>query len=428
MIGQRALLRTLLLSAALLALSAAPALASVRYASPSGSGPEPCNPAAACSLENAIGNAADGDQVVLAPGTYSVGSELKISQAIEVGGQPGAVPVLHLGGHQLVLANAGAVLHDVRAELTEGGVMAHALVVENGTVERAIATGGEFGGSCEVAAGLLRDFLCLGMLSVGPFEAGTTNVTLRNVTATPLLIGVSPGGHLVLDAANVIAHATQPGDSDLEVDVNTSASATATFTHSNYATVSTSFSAGKEFSFTAPGTNGNQTAPPQFVDAAAGDFRELATSPTVDAGLADPLIGSLAVGGEARSLPACIGGTPVPDIGAYEYVPTVACPKPSNEFKLGKLVRNRKRGTAKLTVWLPGPGTLALAGKGLVARPARAVAGAGKATLAIAARGRWRRKLVHAGSVKLAAKVTFTPTGGEAGIQTKPVKLLRARR
>jgi hypothetical protein len=57
---------------------------------------------------------------------------------------------------------------------------------------------------------------------------------------------------------------------------------------------------------------GNQTAPPLFVDAANGDYREAAGSPTIDAGVADPLIGGLDLGGGPRTV------GPRPDIGAYE--------------------------------------------------------------------------------------------------------------
>ena len=49
---------------------------------------------------------------------------------------------------------------------------------------------------------------------------------------------------------------------------------------------------------------GNQTASPLFVDAANGDYREAAGSPTIDAGVADPLIGGPTLaGGRERSGP-----------------------------------------------------------------------------------------------------------------------------
>ena len=58
---------------------------------------------------------------------------------------------------------------------------------------------------------------------------------------------------------------------------------------------------------------GNQDAGLRFVDAAGGDFRPLADSPTVDAGSIDELLGAGDPAGCMRSLGAA------PDIGAYEY-------------------------------------------------------------------------------------------------------------
>jgi hypothetical protein len=143
------------------------------------------------------------------------------------------------------------------------------------------------------------------------------------------MVGAGGGANLTADAANVIMHSEEPGQPDLALDVNVAGTGAIALTNSNYATVSTSSSAGTGYSYTPPGTDGNQTAPPQFVDAAAGDFHELPTSPTVDAGLADQLLAPTDLDGAARSLPACLGGAAVPDIGAYELVPTAACPQPA---------------------------------------------------------------------------------------------------
>jgi hypothetical protein len=223
----------------------------------------------------------------------------------------------------------------------------------------------------------------------------------------------------------VIAHSLEPGREDLSVDVNVMASATAVLSHSNYSTVDTSLSAGTNFSYTQPGTNGNQTAEPLFVNAAAGDFHQLAGSPTIDAGVAGPLIGNTDLDGSPRSQPPCIGGGPIPDIGAYEFTPTAACPKPSNRFSFGKLKRNKKKGTAKLTVNVPGAGTLSLSGKGVVAKKSQAVSGAGSVKLLIKAKGKRKRTLARMGKAKLKVKVTFIPTGGDPNTQAKTVKLIK---
>ena len=109
-------------------------------------------------------------------------------------------------------------------------------------------------------------------------------------------------------------------------------------------------------------------------------------------------------------------------------------PPPSNEFSFGKLKRNKPRGTATLIVLVPGPGEVALNGKGLVKqrtsadggnlrRIDRAVTAAGKMKLRIKAKGRKRRKLNRTGRVKVGAKVTYTPTFGLPATQTRKIRL-----
>ena len=109
--------------------------------------------------------------------------------------------------------------------------------------------------------------------------------------------------------------------------------------------------------------------------------------------------------------------------GPFELVPSIATP--SNAFKFGRLKRNKARGTAVLSVTVPGPGTIALAGKGIVAKPAKPIAAAGVVKLQIKAKGRARRKLDRVGKAKVTAKVTYTPTGGAANTQAKTAKLIK---
>jgi hypothetical protein len=95
---------------------------------------------------------------------------------------------------------------------------------------------------------------------------------------------------------------------------------------------------------------------------------------------------------------------------------------PVNSFAFGEVKKNKKKGTATLTVDAPNAGTLALAGKGV--KPASAVAtAAGPVQLKVKASGKKRAKLNSAGKVKVNADVTFTPTGGEAKTQSLQVKL-----
>lgn len=109
---------------------------------------------------------------------------------------------------------------------------------------------------------------------------------------------------------------------------------------------------------------------------------------------------------------------------------------PSNTLAFGKLKRNKQRGTATLTVFVPGPGTVVLTGKGLVKqRPggasgaerfaAKLVSAAGKVKLKVKSKGKKKRKLIHTGKVKVKPKLTYTPTGGKPNTEAKQITLVK---
>ncbi|MEK6277153.1 MAG: PQQ-dependent sugar dehydrogenase [Actinomycetota bacterium] len=109
---------------------------------------------------------------------------------------------------------------------------------------------------------------------------------------------------------------------------------------------------------------------------------------------------------------------------------------PSNAFSFGKVKRNKRKGTATLTVIVPGPGTLVLTGKGLVKqRPsgasraarivAKTVSAAGKVKLKVRSKGKKKRTLNRTGKVKVKAKITYTPTGGDPNKKSKRIKLVK---
>jgi hypothetical protein len=93
---------------------------------------------------------------------------------------------------------------------------------------------------------------------------------------------------------------------------------------------------------------------------------------------------------------------------------------------LGKLKRNKRKGTARLTVAVAHPGELTLRAKGTkTAR--RTVAAAGQVKLKVKPKGKVKRKLRRTGKAKVRLRVEYAPTGGEAATAARNVKLKRRR-
>jgi NHL repeat-containing protein len=118
-----------------------------------------------------------------------------------------------------------------------------------------------------------------------------------------------------------------------------------------------------------------------------------------------------------------------------EPVPPIAHPSPEPElvaapeskFQFGKLVLNRRRGTATLFVFVPGRGRLVLRGGGVLTawRSARRP---GRVKLPVRPIGELKRKLRRKGRAKGWVRVTFRPTGGLPRTKRKQVLLLQRRR
>lgn len=94
----------------------------------------------------------------------------------------------------------------------------------------------------------------------------------------------------------------------------------------------------------------------------------------------------------------------------------------SAPFTFGAVRRNRRRGTARLTVVLPGPGRLRLTGQGL--RGAVRRAGPGRTRLRIAARGAARRRLARTGRLRVTARVTHLPRYGAPASRRRALTLI----
>jgi hypothetical protein len=172
------------------------------------------------------------------------------------------------------------------------------------------------------------DAVSFELSGVGTFTARLRNVTAvaTNAAAYGIDVQAANGATVTMDATNVIASG---GTTDVRAQTGGSMSPTAAvdLVNSNYATADDGMGSA---SLTSPGTGTNQTAPPVFVDAAAGDFRQAASSPTIDMGTAAAtLLGSLDIDGDPRSADGNCDGAATPDIGADELV--VACPPAPTE-------------------------------------------------------------------------------------------------
>ena len=154
--------------------------------------------------------------------------------------------------------------------------------------------------------------------------AVATNVTAIAIGAGS--VGISSSGDIggqphVLRLGNSIASGAS---SDLEA-IPGFYPGQIVVSNSNFDSVSQSGDA------TVTATGGNQTAPPLFVDAAGGDYREAPGSPTIDAGLNEQL-GLTDLEGNPRLLGAA------PDIGAFEFVPPIpAVPLPAAAVEIQSL-------------------------------------------------------------------------------------------
>ena len=97
-------------------------------------------------------------------------------------------------------------------------------------------------------------------------------------------------------------------------------------------------------------------------------------------------------------------------------------------FSLGKAKPNRHKGTALLSVTVPGPGTLVLSGKQLVKQKRKVSAGS-KTTvkLLVKAKGKALKALSKKGKAKVKATVAFTPATGTSGSQAKKLVLRKAK-
>lgn len=294
-----------------------------------------------CNLQKAVkeANAAGaGSAVVLVAGPAFTPSSPVLMVGIDVGGEPG-VPrptVVAPSEEEAFGIRSEANLHDVNV-VGEGANTP--IAVNEGSVERTFVESTSSGAACVLFNAVLIDTVCLGRKADGVLMGGSTatyHAYLHNVDAIGAVDGIQifapleAGKENRLEATNTIA-VGGPTFDDVSVSGETGG-AQAVFANSDYASTII-FGPSKNLGITTAGTNGNITDPPQFVAAGAGDFRQLATSPTVDAGLTVSTNGALDLDRNLRALaahPTCESTAGPTDIGAYELVaPSPNCAPPA---------------------------------------------------------------------------------------------------
>ncbi len=346
------ILRIIALAALTVALTAAAASASERFASASGTG-SGCTQAQPCNIVTAINDAATGDDIEIEPGTYGSPTPISTSlssnsKTLTIHGEAGEpMPVIHTDASVfgIGLSGGGSLsyvdIEDSSNTLRTSGIE---VVSQPAAIDHVIShvTGSDFPIAC-APIGTLIDSLCWSSgsggtgASIGISGPMTQTSTLINDT----LIGSGSGAYGVLAEAtgaftttlnmtNSIAHGVS---ADVFVDSGPHPPTTVTLNadHSNYATLKNANDGGT-VTATSPGTGSNQLAAPAFVDAAAGNFRELAGSPTVHAGVVDSFAGTTDLDGNPRQ-----DGS-FTDIGAYQYFSPPSCSAASASTKFGTAV------------------------------------------------------------------------------------------
>ena len=101
--------------------------------------------------------------------------------------------------------------------------------------------------------------------------------------------------------------------------------------------------------------------------------------------------------------------------------------KARNSFTIGKLKRNRRKGTATLTVTVLEPGTVTAAARGLRKASAVATAG-GSVKLLLRASGKALKRLKRKGSLRVRLQVAYEPVGGDLSSRQQPITLKRSLR
>jgi hypothetical protein len=324
-ISRLALLTVLAAVAAAASFAPTASAAAQRYASPTGSGPEPCTSASPCDIKQAVKAADSGDEVIVAPGDYPLTATLATPHQMTIHGVAGKPRprLLFSGAGQEGLRVTHGSIRYVEVDQAPGTDARALFAGDSSVVDQVVARANGAGHTTTIQNSTIRNSIVVATGTTGvaistDVSGAVSASTYRNVTA--IAAGASgiaiqvragfPGGFARADLVNVIAR----GFVGLEARTDGSgAQATITLTHTNYIAP---VKAGTNATI-ADLLGGNQSLAPIFANWQVGDYRQGPGSVTIGAGLPDPANGTLDVEGDPRNL-----GTV--DIGADELVPAPA--------------------------------------------------------------------------------------------------------
>ena len=327
--------RVLIVAIAAILVTAGPAGATQRFASPAGAGS--CATAAApCSYPTAMLGATSGDEIILAAGDYGselspIAADIYSYDALNVHGVAGQPRprIFSSATYSLGLYNAASVVRhlEVHRTTTSAGVAFDAYA---STIDDIVVTspGGASAAACRLsgAAIVMRNALCQSRNETGGFGIlvsdavdGAKSVTLRNVTAIATGAGATALGAFASGTRNATVTAVNSifeGDVDVYAHESAPADAAVSVTYSQLHTIQQD-----------PGAEITQDATsvyayPLFLDFPGGNFHQDAASPTVDKGVDDPANGATDWDGDPRTWGIHT------DIGADEYVAAALPPVP----------------------------------------------------------------------------------------------------
>ena len=324
-------LSVLILALALLAVPAG-ASAAVRQAVPSGGAASgPCDAAAPCTLDQAIGGAAADDTVRLAGGTYGFSTPLALTAGgLAVEGDPASAPALlqwtgSPGASAISLSAMGQTLRRLRIE---GAVNNAAALVRTAgtaggaTLDRVEVRNAGSGTAVAMRGSAIRDSVVVstGAGAIGAIATGT--VTGSTVIADGLggqalyASTVFFGGSAAVTVRNTILRGAAGGWDGVAEDNDGMDGTSASLDVDR-----SSFGAGRldrrgtDTAVTTGSANITTVGPLLAGLAGGADIHQLRGSPTIDAGAGDVTVGETDIDGDPRAFGAST------DIGADEYLP-----------------------------------------------------------------------------------------------------------